>query len=219
MDNHAKDSFQGLYKNKRVLVTGHTGFKGSWLTLWLIKLGADVGGFSNNLPSQPCLFNYLNIRDKVANFEGDICNLNNVKSAFDQFKPEIVFHLAAQPIVRKSYDDPKETFDVNIGGTVVFLECIRASEGVKAGIIITSDKCYENFGLERGYVESDPLGGSDPYSASKGCAEIVTKSYYRSFFVKDGAPHIASARAGNVIGGGDWAQDRIIPDCVKAWQK
>lgn len=211
--------FSNLYEDKRVLVTGHTGFKGSWLTLWLLQLGAKVGGFSKYLPSEPCLFNYLNIRDKVENFEGNICDLNDVRNAFEKFKPEIVFHLAAQPIVRKSYDDPKETFDINIGGTVVVLDCIRTVKGVEAGVIITSDKCYENFGLERGYIESDPLGGSDPYSASKGCAEIVTRSYFRSFFNKKGMPRIASARAGNVIGGGDWAQDRIIPDCVKAWQK
>src|SRR3989339_954115 len=213
------DCFKDSYKGKRVLITGHTGFKGAWLSLWLLKLGAKVGGFSIDLPTQSCLFNSLGLRYRVETFEGDISNLDDIKKAFEAFQPDVVFHLAAQPIIRRSLDEPLETFEVNILGTVAVLECIRVVPCTEAAVIVTSERCYENTGLLRGYVETDPLGGSDPYSASKGCAEIVTRSYFRSFFNKNGMPRIASARAGNVIGGGDWAQDRIIPDCVKAWQK
>jgi len=211
--------FNDFYRNKRVLVTGHTGFKGSWLTLWLLELGARVAGFSSYLPSRPCNYEVLGLRDKVFDCTDDIRDLGALKKAFDQFQPEIVYHLAAQPIVRKSYDNPKVTFDTNFGGTVNILECIRITNSVEAAVIITSDKCYKNMEWVWGYREDDQLGGNDPYSASKGCAEIAINSYWQSFFERGKRLKVASTRAGNVIGGGDWAEDRIIPDCVRAWSE
>lgn len=211
-------TFDGIYRNRRVLVTGHTGFKGSWLSIWLNYLGAKVTGYSKYLPSNPCNFQASRIKDLVEHNEGDILDLKTLSSVFRRSKPEIVFHLAAQPIVRLSYRDPKATFDTNIGGTINVLECIRNNPSVKAAVIITSDKCYKNREWEWGYRENDELGGDDPYSASKACAEFVTRSYIRSFFSdKLNAPRIASTRAGNVIGGGDWALNRIVPDCIRAW--
>jgi CDP-glucose 4,6-dehydratase len=209
--------FGGSYNKKRVLVTGHTGFKGSWLCLWLKMLGADVAGFSFYLPSEPCNFEAIKLKDSMRHYEGDVRDHDHIKEVFEDFKPQIVFHLAAQSLVRKSYDDPKTTFDTNLGGTVNVLECIRKSESVKAAVMITSDKCYYNKEWEWGYRESDELGGDDPYSASKGCAEIAVKSYISSYFKSENSPKIATTRAGNVIGGGDWAKDRIVPDCVRAW--
>ncbi len=211
--------FGGVYRGKRVLVTGHTGFKGAWLTLWLIKMGAQVAGFSKYLPSDPCLFDVLKLKGKIRHYQGDIVNDRQLASVFKAFKPQVVFHLAAQPIVREAYEDPKRTFDTNAGGTVNVLECVRRAHGVEALVMITSDKCYENVGIKRGYIEDDRLGGADPYSASKACAEIVNSAYYRSFFLHQDKMRMATARAGNVIGGGDWAQDRIVPDCVRAWSK
>jgi len=211
--------FDGAFQGKRVLVTGHTGFKGAWLTLWLTELGAEVAGFSKYFPSEPCLFNVLGLKKKIKHFQGDVCDQAQLTKVFRDFKPQIVFHLAAQPIVRTAYQDPKLTFDTNLGGTVNVLECIRSSTDIKAAVIITSDKCYENLSIQRGYHEDDRLGGEDPYSASKACAEIAFSSYFRSFFSHQDCLHIATARAGNVIGGGDWAKDRIIPDCVRAWSK
>jgi CDP-glucose 4,6-dehydratase len=212
-------AFQNIYQGKRVLVTGHTGFKGAWLTLWLTELGAEVAGFSKYLPSEPCLFKVLGLKKKIKHYQGDVRNLAQLQKVFHTFKPQVVFHLAAQPLVRMAYNDPKLTFDTNVGGTVNVLECIRNSSVVKAAVIITSDKCYENLSIQRGYHEADRLGGEDPYSASKACAEIAFSSYSRSFFTHQGSLNIATARAGNVIGGGDWAKDRIIPDCVRAWSK
>ena len=211
--------FKNQYKNKRVLVTGHTGFKGSWLSLWLVHLGAQVAGFSKYLPTQPCLFEALSLKKKLKDHRKDICAIRDLEKAFAQFKPEIVFHLAAQPIVRHSYDEPKITFDTNLGGTVNVLECVKNSPTVKAVVIITSDKCYENVGWNQGYKETDRLGGADPYSASKACAELAFSAYCRSFFNKGEGIKCASARAGNVIGGGDWAKDRIIPDCMRSWSQ
>ena len=211
--------FNNFYRGKRVLVTGHTGFKGSWLTLWLLQLGADVAGISAYLPSKPCNFEVLDLETHVEHHVGDIRDLERVMKVFDDFQPQVVFHLAAQAIVRCSYDDPKLTFDTNIGGTVNVLECIREHDCVDVAIIITSDKCYRNSEWVWGYRENDPLGGDDPYSASKGCAEIVINSYCESFFKGEKRPRIASARAGNVVGGGDWAEDRIVPDCVRAWSE
>ena len=211
--------FGGFYRGKRVLVTGHTGFKGSWLCLWLLELGASVAGFSLYLPSHPCNFEAINLKKRIAHYKGDIRNVEELKKVFDEFKPQIVFHLAAQSIVRRSYDEPKLTFDTNLGGTVNILECIRTYPFVRAAIIITSDKCYRNVEWEWGYRENDILGGDDPYSASKACAEIACRAYIKSYFNKEDAPKIATTRAGNVIGGGDWAKDRIIPDCVRAWSK
>ena len=211
--------FGGVFKGKRVLVTGHTGFKGSWLCLWLLNLGADVAGFSLYLPSHPCNFEVLDLKEKIRHYEGDVRNYEMLKKIFESFHPEIVFHLAAQPIVRKSYNEPKLTFDTNVGGTVNVLECIKTFSSVRAAVIITSDKCYRNAEWPLGYRENDRLGGEDPYSASKACAEIACEAYIKSYFSNKDSARIATTRAGNVIGGGDWAQDRIIPDCVKAWSK
>ena len=211
--------FNDFYRDKRVLVTGHTGFKGSWLSLWLTQLGARVAGFSSYLPSKPCNFEIVGLQDLIEDIRGDIRNFDEIKSAFDHFQPQIVFHLAAQPIVLRSYDEPKLTFDTNLGGTVNILECIRLSESVESAVLITSDKCYKNAEWTWGYRENDLLGGDDPYSASKGCAEFAIQSYGKCFFVQSNKTRIASARAGNVIGGGDWAEDRAIPDCVRAWSE
>lgn len=212
--------FDNIYENKRVLVTGHTGFKGSWLTLWLLHLGAKVAGFSSYLPSEPCNYEALELKNKIDDYRGDIRDLEELNKAFIQFRPEVVFHLAAQPIVRRSYDDPKLTFDTNLGGTVNILECIRTIPGVRSAVLITSDKCYQNLEWTWGYRENDRLGGDDPYSASKACAEIAFQAYCKSFFqpsLAGTSASVATVRAGNVIGGGDWAQDRIIPDSVRAW--
>lgn len=211
------DSFDKLYKGKTVLVTGHTGFKGSWLTTWLLSLGAKVIGFSAYLPSDPCNFMACNLGNYITNIKGDIRDIETLKEVFLKFKPDMVFHLAAQPIVRRAYDDPKLTFDTNINGTLNVLECIRMTKSVEAAIIITSDKCYQNVEWTWGYRENDRLGGEDPYSASKACAEIVCHSYIKSFFTGKNSPKVSTTRAGNVIGGGDWAEARIIPDCVRAW--
>jgi CDP-glucose 4,6-dehydratase len=211
--------FNDFYRGKRVLVTGHTGFKGSWLTLWLLQLGAQVAGLSAYLPSTPCNFEVLDLENRMEHHVGDIREPDTLLKVFDDFRPQVVFHLAAQAIVRRSYEDPKTTFDTNIGGTVNILECLRQHEDVEAAVIITSDKCYRNSEWVWGYRENDPMGGEDPYSASKGCAEIVINSYGKSFFNGENCPRIASTRAGNVIGGGDWAEDRIVPDCVRAWSE
>lgn len=211
--------FKNFYKGKKLLVTGHTGFKGSWLCHWLLKLGAEVAGFSLYLPSQPNNFEASGLRKKIRHYEGDIRNISELKKVFEDFQPHIVFHLAAQAIVRKSCDEPKTTFDTNLGGTVNILECIRNSRSVQAAVIITSDKCYRNFEWDWGYRENDILGGDDPYSASKACAELATTAYTQSYFNCDNSVNVATTRAGNVIGGGDWAEDRIVPDCVKAWSK
>ncbi|APJ05179.1 CDP-glucose 4,6-dehydratase [Silvanigrella aquatica] len=210
--------FQNLYKNKKVFITGHTGFKGSWLTQWLLQLGAEVAGYSLYIPSQPSLYEILNLNSKVKDYRDDIRNFNSLLSAIQDFKPDIIFHFAAQPIVMESYRAPKENFDVNVMGMVNVLDAIRVTKGIQAAVLITSDKCYENVEWEYGYRESDRLGGKDPYSASKACAEIIFSSYVRSFF-QDHETFLATARAGNVIGGGDWAADRIIPDAMRAWSQ
>ena len=212
-----------IYRNKKVLITGHTGFKGSWLALWLLKLGAKVAGYSAYTPSVPANFDVCELSDKLHHIEGDVRDAVQLAEAFATFQPDYVFHLAAQPIVRTAYELPKLTFDTNVGGTVNLLEAIRRTESVQAAVLITSDKCYENVEWEYGYREDDRLGGKDPYSASKAAAEIAISTYARSFFGKKAFSEtespclIASARAGNVIGGGDWARDRIVPDCVRAW--
>ncbi len=208
--------FRDTYQGRRVMVTGHTGFKGSWLTQWLLDLGAEVAGFSLYIPSTPSIFEVLGLERRINHYIGDIRDGAEVLAAFNDFKPEILFHLAAQAIVRVSYDEPKLTFDTNLGGTVNVLEAMRMTASLKTGVFITSDKCYENVEWEYGYREDDPLGGKDPYSASKACAEIAISSYARSFLISQ-KKRIASTRAGNVIGGGDWAKDRIVPDCVRAW--
>lgn len=212
--------FGGVFSGKKVLVTGHTGFKGSWLSLWLTLLGAEVTGYALPPASDADNYTLCRLSEKIADIRGDIRDKARVRGAFETSKPDIVFHLAAQPIVRDSYAFPAETLETNIMGTVNVLECIRRSGTVKAGLIITSDKCYENREQIWGYREDDALGGHDPYSASKGCAELVTSAYRRSFFMHGQAQGqqtaISTARAGNVIGGGDWSAHRIIPDCVRA---
>lgn len=204
-----------FYKNKRVLVAGHTGFKGSWLCKFLVKFGADVVGYSLMPPTTPSLFELASIDNKITSIIGDIRDINSLQAVFEKYKPEIVFHLAAQPIVRDSYKDPLYTYEVNVMGTVNILECIRRTDCVKSFINITTDKVYENKEWEWGYRENEPLDGYDPYSNSKSCSELVTHSYKNSFF-SDGRVAISTARAGNVIGGGDFANDRIVPDCIRA---
>ena len=207
-----------VFKNKTILVTGHTGFKGSWLTLWLEQLGAKVVGYSVDIPTNPALFEVLKSSERFTDHREDILNLEKLNKVFEECQPDIVFHLAAKPIVRECYQNPRSAFETNLMGTVNILECLRTSKSVKAAILITTDKCYENVEWEYGYRENDRLGGIDPYSASKGCAEIAISSYIRSYFSKSDCK-IVSVRAGNVIGGGDWAQDRIFPDAMRSWSQ
>jgi CDP-glucose 4,6-dehydratase len=212
--------YNNVYSNKKVLITGNTGFKGSWLTLWMLKLGAKVYGLSNGVPTNPSMFESLKLREKITFFEEDIRDLEAVKMIISTVKPDFVFHLAAQAIVSLSYSNPVDTITTNVVGTTNILEALRLSNQKCNAIIITSDKCYDNVEWIWGYKETDHLGGKDIYSGSKGAAELIIKSYYHSFFKKeDSNVRIASARAGNVIGGGDWAIDRIVPDCVRAWTK
>ncbi len=211
--------FNGFYKGKKVLVTGHTGFKGSWLCQWLLKLGAEVAGYSLYVPSAPANYEVLDLIQTVQNYVGDIRDEETLSQALKYFQPEVVFHLAAQSIVYKSYDEPRLTFETNMMGMVNIIEAAQSTPSVKALILITSDKCYENVEWEYGYREIDRLGGNDPYSASKACAEIVAQSYYRSFFSKPNSLLMATTRAGNVIGGGDWADNRIVPDSIRAWSE
>ena len=209
---------QSFYKGKRVFITGHTGFKGSWLCKILSDWGAEVTGYSLNPPTQPNLFDIANIADDINSVIGDIRDYDTLKKAFDKAQPEIVLHLAAQPIVRDSYKMPAYTYETNVMGTVNILECVRQSDCVKSFLNVTTDKVYENKKWQWGYRENEPLDGFDPYSNSKSCSELVTHSYKNSFFA-DGRAAISTARAGNVIGGGDFANDRIIPDCVRALEK
>jgi CDP-glucose 4,6-dehydratase len=206
------------YKGKRILVTGHTGFKGSWLTLWLKMLEADVLGYSLEPPTVPNLFSLSGLADQIIHVIGDVRDTGKLNSVVGEFKPEIVFHLAAQPLVRFSYKEPKLTYETNIMGTINLYEALRQVDSVKAIVTITSDKCYENKEWYHGYRECDPMGGYDPYSSSKGCVELITAAYRNSFFNGAGVG-LASVRAGNVIGGGDWAEDRLIPDCVRSLAK
>ncbi len=208
--------FSGVYEGRRVLVTGHTGFKGSWLSAWLTDLGAEAAGYSLDLPSDPSNFEVLGLSKRIVHHQGDVRDRENLGAVFESFQPEIVFHLAAQSLVRRSYEFPARTFETNVLGTMNVLECIRHQPSVRVGVIITSDKCYQNVEWLWGYREIDRLGGNDPYSASKSCAELVSAAYMCSFFRGDW-PKVATARAGNVIGGGDWAEDRIVPDSVRAW--
>lgn len=209
---------QNFYKGKRVFVTGHTGFKGSWLCKILANWGADVTGYSLEPPTNPNLFEIADIKSDIKSVIGDIRDYESLKKAFDEAQPEIVLHLAAQPIVRDSYKMPAYTYETNVMGTVNILECVRLSDCVKSFLNVTTDKVYENKEWQWGYRENEPLDGFDPYSNSKSCSELVTHSYKNSFFA-DGRVAISTARAGNVIGGGDFANDRIIPDCVRALEK
>lgn len=204
-----------FFKNKKILVTGHTGFKGSWLCRILINAGADVTGYSLEPPTTPNLFEISGIKEEMRSIIGDIRDLEKLKGVFRDEKPEIVFHLAAQPIVRDSYKNPVYTYETNVMGTVNICECVRLTPSVKSFLNVTTDKVYHNNEWEWGYRENDPLDGYDPYSNSKSCSELVTHSYIRSFFNEMGVA-VSTARAGNVIGGGDFANDRIIPDCIRA---
>ena len=211
-------SYLDFYKGKKVLVTGHTGFKGSWMCRVLINAGADVAGYSLKAPTKPDLFSMSGVENRMKSVIGDIRDLDKLNKLFDEFKPAIVLHLAAQPIVRDSYKDPVYTYETNVMGTVNICECVRKHECVKSFLNVTTDKVYENKEWEWGYRENEPLDGYDPYSNSKSCSELVTHSYKNSFF-NDMDVAVSTARAGNVIGGGDFANDRIVPDCVRAAEK
>ena len=223
--------FNRVYEDKIVLITGHTGFKGSWLTLWLLKMGARVIGYSKDIPTKPSHYELITknhsqfstLNSQLITIFGDIRDQEKLDKVFSEYKPDIVFHLAAQPLVRLSYENPIETYEINVIGTLRIFEACKKTN-VKAIVNITSDKCYENKEWVWGYRENDPMGGHDPYSSSKGCAELLTSSYRNSYFNLDdyGKKHntlLASCRAGNVIGGGDWAEDRLIPDIIKATSK
>lgn len=206
------------YAGKRVFITGHTGFKGCWLSEWLLRLGATIAGYSKDIPSVPSAFELLGLEPRVQHVIGDVRDLAHLERAIRGFQPDCVFHLAAQPLVRASYRDPLETFSTNVLGTAHVLDVVRRLEKPTVFVNVTSDKCYENREWEFGYRETDPMGGADPYSASKGCAELVFSAYSRSFLAGSSC-FAASARAGNVIGGGDFAEDRLIPDCIRAWSR
>ncbi len=209
-------NFNNIYNGRKVIVTGNTGFKGSWLNLWLNLLGANVTGISLKPETEPNHFNLLNLQNQNNSYFENICNYNEIFNIFKKEQPEIVFHLAAQALVRKSYKQPLETLKTNVIGTANIIEAARLTPSVKAIIIITTDKCYENDERLEGYKEEDRLGGYDLYSCSKACAELVSKSYRCAFLNNDNNPLLATVRAGNVIGGGDWSEDRLIPDAVKA---
>jgi CDP-glucose 4,6-dehydratase len=206
------------YAGRRVLVTGHTGFKGAWLSLWLQSLGAEVIGMAPGVPTRPSLYELAEVGAHMRGLEVDVRDAAAVRGALAEARPEVVFHLAAQPMVRRSLRDPAMTYEVNVMGTANVLDAVRdAGADVLAVVIVTSDKCYENAGgATRPFVEGDPLGGSDPYSSSKACVELLAAAYRRSFFAGEGSPRLGTARAGNVIGGGDWGEDRIVPDAVRA---
>ena len=208
--------YNNIYAGKRVFLTGHTGFKGSWLALWLTQLGAKVCGYSLAPNTNPSMFTVLDIEHKIEkSIFGDILDEKTLDRAISEFQPDIVFHLAAQPLVRLSYREPILTYKTNVIGTLNVLEMAKRCKSVKAFVNITTDKCYENKEVNRGYKEDEPMGGYDMYSSSKGCVEIMSSSFRRSFLQEEGTYAMATARAGNVIGGGDWAEDRLIPDCVR----
>ncbi len=210
-----------FWQGKKVLITGHSGFKGAWLSLWLQKLGAHVVGYSSEPPTEPNLFSVARVESGIISITGDVRDLPHVLTVFEEHLPEVVVHMAAQALVRQSYEDPVETYQTNVMGTIHVLEAARRCQFVKAVVVVTSDKCYENREQTGPYTENEPLGGSDPYSSSKACAELVTAAYRRSFFAihngPESVPVVTTVRAGNVIGGGDWARDRLIPDCIRAF--
>jgi CDP-glucose 4,6-dehydratase len=205
-----------FWRERRVLLTGHTGFKGSWLALWLQALGARVTGFSSGVPTQPSLFELARVGEGMESIEGDVRDARALDDALAAARPEVVIHMAAQSLVRPSFAQPRETYEVNVMGTVNLLDAVRRDGTVRVVVNVTSDKCYENREWEWAYREHEPMGGHDPYSSSKGCAELVTDAFRRSFFSTEASTRLASARAGNVIGGGDWAEDRLIPDLMRA---
>ncbi|MFH1539120.1 MAG: CDP-glucose 4,6-dehydratase [bacterium] len=206
-----------FWDGKRVLLTGSTGFKGSWLSLWLKLLGSELICYSLPPPTSPSLCELVRADEGATSIKGDVRDFELLQKTIQDNGPEIVIHMAAQSLVRRSYRDPLETYSTNVMGTANLLEAIRGAGSVKAAVNVTSDKCYENAGGGKGFVETDAMGGSDPYSSSKGCAELVTAAYARSFFSRDSGAAVASARAGNVIGGGDWAEDRLVPDIIKSF--
>lgn len=216
-------NFAETFKDRTVLVTGHTGFKGTWLSIWLNMLGANVIGYSLDPVTHKNIFELSGIKDKIIDIRGDVRDSQAVEKVFQQYRPEIVFHLAAQPLVKYSYNHPKETYDVNVMGTLNILEAIRKTDETKTGIFITTDKCYENKEWVWGYRENDPVGGYDPYSSSKACCELLVASYRNSYFnenkFQEHGKVISTVRAGNVIGGGDWAENRIISDSIHALEK
>jgi len=214
-----KDKIFNIYKGKKVLVTGHTGFKGAWLTFWLYLMGAKILGVSKNVITKPSLYRTLKIKDKIRNKFLDIQDFKKLNKTFLQFKPDFVFHLAAQALVKKSFEDPRETFLTNSIVTLNILHAIKNLKNKCNAVIITSDKCYLNLEQNKGYKETDQIGGIDPYSASKASAEIIIKCYQKSFLQKNTKISFVVARAGNVVGGGDWSDNRLIPDCIKAWTK
>ena len=207
-----------FWNGKKVFITGHTGFKGSWLSLWLQSMGALVKGYALEPPTSPSLFVEAKVANNMESEIGDIRNLDTLKASMTAFNPDVLIHMAAQPLVRLSYLEPVETYAINVMGTVNVLESARSCSNLKAIVSVTTDKCYENKEWEWGYRENEPMGGHDPYSNSKGCAELVTSAYRKSFFNSPGTPSLAPARAGNVIGGGDWAEDRLIPDILKSFE-
>ena len=208
-----------FWKGKKIYLTGHTGFKGAWLSLWLQNMGALVKGYSLDVNTNPALFTKANVAAEMESEIGDIRNLEQLTESMVSFSPDILIHMAAQPLVRLSYKEPVETYTTNVIGTVNVLEAARKCSDLKAIVNVTTDKCYENKELEWEYRENEPMGGYDPYSSSKGCAELVTSAYRRSFFSSKDTASLASVRAGNVIGGGDWAEDRLIPDVLRAFEK
>jgi CDP-glucose 4,6-dehydratase len=211
-------SIRNIYCGKKILITGHTGFKGCWLSIWLQNMGAEVIGLSNAIPTNPSMFRLLNLEARIRTIWADVRDKKIIKEVFEKEAPDFVFHLAAQAIVSKSYIDPIETIESNVIGTANILNGLMNLTNVCSAVIVTSDKCYENNEWPWGYRENDSLGGKDIYSASKACAEILIHSFIQSYFKDSETVRIASARAGNVIGGGDWAKDRVIPDCIRAWK-
>lgn len=216
-----RELFDGFYRGKKVLVTGHTGFKGAWLSAWLSELGAEATGYALDLPTIPNLFEVAGLSGKMTSIRGDVRDAAGLKTTFRECRPDIVIHMAAQSLVRRSYEEPLLTYETNVMGTINVFEICRCVPSVRALVNVTSDKCYENCGQVKNYKESDPIGGYDPYSSSKGCSELVTQAYLRSFFnpknYRTHAVAAASARSGNVIGGGDWSEDRLIPDGIRAF--
>ena len=209
--------FEEAFRGRRVLVTGHTGFKGAWLTQWLLKSGAEVCGYSSDVPTLPALYYFLSLKEKIRDVRGDVRDGHRLVKELTEWKPDFVFHLAAQALVRPSYAKPMETYEVNAMGTLQLLEALRVTTHPCVAVVVTSDKCYENQERTEGYTEEDRLGGLDPYSSSKAMSELAVTTYRHAYF-SDGRVRLATARAGNVIGGGDWAVDRIVPDCIRALQ-
>ncbi len=204
-----------FWRGRRVLLTGHTGFKGAWLSLWLQRLGADLTGFSRGTPTEPSLFVLGRVAEGMRNIDGDVRDYEALAGALAAARPEVVIHMAAQPLVRRSFAQPRLTYEINVMGTVNLLDAVRCQDGVRVVINVTTDKCYENREQDAGYREDDRLGGHDPYASSKACSELVTIGFRRSFFAGPEAPRLAAVRAGNVIGGGDWGEDRLIPDIMR----